>query len=463
MLRAVDALRAEHQIALEREAKRTDQWIKEIKESHTTEKTHLLERIAALEREEVGKHGSDTDSTGEWAELGGRSMIIPETHALAPTTSAVETPTLSESLPELRHDVTTPVETTLPSSLSATATPFVPSTTVVTTSPVSSVLAMTPSHETPIVSAEVVPDVGTSLDTRVTPLTGLPHVTALTTAAVSIPSSSVTPVAVSAVGSTLAAPPTSSIAVTAPLTGHMAMDVVSTMAWLLKVQTDAMAKAAAVQNLPPLPCFTGEGDDLVEDGYDKWVEKFRERARFANWSLDDQLSQLKLHLDKTARDVLHMLPSTKCSDVESAIRALGTRFKPRDIEELRGLEFHHKTQGDESIDQLGISIQQLGRKAFPSIVGKDFDHLLKGHFYQALLVKWQRKLGAPKPDESFHDLLARAHMLEEHEKQFQASAESRSDKVGRKTKSGATDPKQNGTHKEIRAGQLADPFIAEDS
>ncbi len=90
-------------------------------------------------------------------------------------------------------------------------------------------------------------------------------------------------------------------------------------------------------------------------------------------------------------------------------------FKPGDIEELRGLEFHHRTQMDKSIEQLGISIQQLGRKAFPAIIGRYIDHLLKGRFYQALLVKWQRKLGPPKPEESFHDLFARARMLEEQE------------------------------------------------
>ena len=47
-------------------------------------------------------------------------------------------------------------------------------------------------------------------------------------------------------------------------------------------------------------------------------------------------------------------------------------------------------------------------------------------------MKWQRKLGAPKPDETFHDILARAHMLEEHEKQFVASAELRPGRTGRK-------------------------------
>lgn len=39
----------------------------------------------------------------------------------------------------------------------------------------------------------------------------------------------------------------------------------------------------------------------------------------------------------------------------------------------------------------------------------------------------------PWPDETFHDLLVHARMLEEHEKQFAASAERRSGKTGRKS------------------------------
>ena len=66
-----------------------------------------------------------------------------------------------------------------------------------------------------------------------------------------------------------------------------------------------------------------------------------------------------------------------------------------------------------TIEQLGLSIQQLGRKAFPSFIRKDLDCLFKGLFYQALLVKWQRKLVTPKPTESFHDFFAHARMLAE--------------------------------------------------
>lgn len=146
------------------------------------------------------------------------------------------------------------------------------------------------------------------------------------------------------------------------------------------------------------------------------------------WSEEEQLYQLKLHLDKTALEVFQMLPKQERSVFESAITALKRRFIPADIEELRGLEFHHRTQGAmETIEKLGISIQQLGHKAFPTITGKEFDRLLKGRFYQALQVKWQRKLGCPKPGEDFHDLFACARMLEEHEKQYAASAVGRTD------------------------------------
>ena len=122
-----------------------------------------------------------------------------------------------------------------------------------------------------------------------------------------------------------------------------------------------------------------------------------------------------------------MLPDEDKSDFDKAVKALQKRFKPADIEELRGLEFHHLIQGEDTIEQLGMNIQLLGRKAFPTIVGKDFDRLLKGRFFQALLVKWQKKLGAPKPDETFHQLYDRARMLEQFEKQYEFSAQTQSE------------------------------------
>jgi len=68
-------------------------------------------------------------------------------------------------------------------------------------------------------------------------------------------------------------------------------------------------------------------------------------------------------------------------DCERAKAALRDRFKAVDIEELRGLEFHHKVQGSESIEELGLGLQSLGHKAFPSAHGCEFDRLLKGRFF----------------------------------------------------------------------------------
>ena len=82
--------------------------------------------------------------------------------------------------------------------------------------------------------------------------------------------------------------------------------VMETLTQLMTVQSDAMtaqAKAIAVQSLPSLACYTGEGCDASDDGLDRWLERFRERTGFAGWSVEEELYQLKLHLDKTALDV----------------------------------------------------------------------------------------------------------------------------------------------------------------
>ena len=171
------------------------------------------------------------------------------------------------------------------------------------------------------------------------------------------------------------------------------------------MQMQAMTKAASVQSLPPLDRFTGEGSQADDDSIDRWLERFDERAHLAEWSDEVKLYQLKVHLDKTALHVFRMFPTDDKSSYKKASDALRKRFRLVDIEELRGLEFHRKVQEDESVEQLGLELQRLGRKAYPSTDGKDFDRLLKGRFFQALLTKWQRKLGAPKPSETFQETL----------------------------------------------------------
>lgn len=198
-------------------------------------------------------------------------------------------------------------------------------------------------------------------------------------------------------------------------TGHSAL--LEKVTELLKAQTEAMtaqAQAAAVQHLPAFHCYTGEDDQTDDEVFDRWLERFEERAKLAGWSNEQKLYHLKLHLDKTALQVFRMLPESERKSYDETIKALKKRFRPVDIEELRGLEFHTRVQGDESIEKLGIDIQKLGHKAFPTMKGKEFDRIVKGCFFQALHVEWQRKLEAPRPTESFNELYDRARMLERH-------------------------------------------------
>ena len=61
--------------------------------------------------------------------------------------------------------------------------------------------------------------------------------------------------------------------------------------------------------------------------------------------------------------VFRMLPERDMTDFDKAVAALGEHFKPVDIEELRGIEFYHRSQGNELVQQLGISLQPLGHMA----------------------------------------------------------------------------------------------------
>ena len=205
------------------------------------------------------------------------------------------------------------------------------------------------------------------------------------------------------------------------------------MAKFFETQNQLLAAQVQAASLPPLACFDGntDGDDT---DFLQWLERFEERARLSKWTEETKVCQLRLHLTKLAEQVFQMLPKEDKSSYTKAVDALKKRFRSVEIEELKGLEFHRRVQGDESIEQLGMDLQKLGRKAFPAIQGKEFDRLLKGRLYQALHPRWQRKLNAPRPDETFAQLFERARMLEQHEKQFTASAACRTETANKKSK-----------------------------
>ena len=147
---------------------------------------------------------------------------------------------------------------------------------------------------------------------------------------------------------------------------------------LLAAQTNALA----VQTAPPLACFTGEEIEVEEKSFGRWLERFEERATLLTWSDDQKVYQLKVHLTKTAAQVYQLLTPEQRGNYGELVKALKARFKPVDIEELRGLEFHQLMQTDESVEKQGLQLMQLARKAFPSLGEKELDRLLKGRFFR---------------------------------------------------------------------------------
>ena len=217
--------------------------------------------------------------------------------------------------------------------------------------------------------------------------------------------------------------PTSVVSVEGPDGHPTSPSMLQQVTQLLQAQRDMMAaqiEAIATNSVPPLHLFRGN-DVHTEDGsFDRWLEQFEDRMKVANWNDNQKLFQLKSHLEKTAAHVVRMMPSEERAKYTFVVSTLRKRFQSLDIEELKGLEFHQLMQDKQSVEELGVVLQKLARKAFPESRAKEFDRMLKGRFYQALLPKWQRKLGAPKTDESFEDLYARARAIERHDQQIGA-------------------------------------------
>ena len=63
--------------------------------------------------------------------------------------------------------------------------------------------------------------------------------------------------------------------------------------------------------------------------------------------------------------VFEMLPESERKAYVSVVETLKKRFRPIDIEELRGLELNQRMRTGEIVKQLGIDLMSLSRKAFP--------------------------------------------------------------------------------------------------
>ena len=57
---------------------------------------------------------------------------------------------------------------------------------------------------------------------------------------------------------------------------------------LLGAQTNALA----IQSVPPLICFSGEGMDDEDNSLSSWLDRLEERASLLGWSVEQKNNQL---------------------------------------------------------------------------------------------------------------------------------------------------------------------------
>lgn len=308
------------------EQQRWDTFLEDLRHSHQVEKDQLQRRIAILESS--GKV-PDSICSDPYSFTGvRRDLLVVTSTDPALSGFSVSSDLTAAAVPTTSAPVVSTTISMAPSTTSTTSVTTVHRTTGVAaiSSCASRVSFMLPSDRTTC----------TTVTTTDTPLTAIASGTAATTSAISglsptagdfVPTSHVSRHPLSSLPSvpiittvSIAPPPSVPVSTTTTsivgttATPREPTEVMEVLNKLVQVQTDVMAaqaRATAVQNLPSVGCFTGEGGDTA-DRFDGWIERFEERAKFAGWSGDEQLYQLKLHLDKSALEVFRMLPAVEC-------------------------------------------------------------------------------------------------------------------------------------------------------
>ena len=149
---------------------------------------------------------------------------------------------------------------------------------------------------------------------------------------------------------------------------------VEMMVKLFETQSQLIAAQVKDATLLPLAGFNEQSDrDKLE--FERWLERFEDRARLAKWTEETKLCQLKLHLSKVADQAFQMLFKDVKSSYERVVDTLKERFGSVEMKEWKSMEFHRRVQSDETILELGMDLQKLTRRAFPLMADKELDRM----------------------------------------------------------------------------------------
>ena len=268
---------------LEAAGERNDQYEAQLKELETELERHKLtaevEMLRAVEkvREQERQH------LQEWAE------DIKEKHR-------VEKKALEERVAILEAEKTSGAKS--PTSASLTGSSASTPSTAAGTSSAGSAAATT-----------VTSSPATSGDSTIATTSPLISLATTTTATTVTPTTAIT--TTPSTGVSAASAPITVTSGGAETTVTSAITGTEMITRLFEAQTQLFAAQVQAATLPPLTNFEGQNAADDDDGFERWLEKFEERAKLAKWTDEVKLCQLKLHLVKTADQVFRALALSK--------------------------------------------------------------------------------------------------------------------------------------------------------
>ena len=141
-----------------------------------------------------------------------------------------------------------------------------------------------------------------------------------------------------------------------------AVEPVST---LVATPFDTLSMALLAQQLPSLPCFSGEQMDGDGENFSEWLEWLELVANTCRWDNQAKLVNVATRLRGSASRFYRSCTPQQRSNYHALTEALRKRFTPVQIQSVQSSRFHERKQGPhESVDDYAQELQQLFHRAY---------------------------------------------------------------------------------------------------
>ena len=133
---------------------------------------------------------------------------------------------------------------------------------------------------------------------------------------------------------------------------------------------DLVTSVLLAQQLPPLPKFSGEGNDgeLGVDTFEDWLERFELMASALSRSSQAKLVNLITRLHGQAYSFFRSCTMEQRTNYCLLVAELRKRFTPVRLPAIQSSLFHDRRQhASESVDHYAQELRTLFHRAYPSV------------------------------------------------------------------------------------------------